>query len=209
MEFFNFEMMRKMQADRKAEGKRATQATYNRGNSVNQNSSRSAEGDRFRAIYDRDEGLRVAYVNLSAAQTQQFYTETERAWTAFTSSLKSAGHELSPSGIKKFQDYLSHQKTDTQLIDVTKPETWVEAFNRFVNIGGFTTGDFLSDAPVAAQPLTGRAREDADRAEYLRELRAELGDTEYERRYGRNGQHPLGARRPNDPVWTYDSARIG
>jgi len=48
--------------------------------------------------------------------------------------------------------------------------------------------------------LVGRAREDSDRAEYRRELRAELGDTEYERRYGRNGQHPLGARRPNDPV---------
>src|SRR5438445_6360079 len=179
MEFFNFEMMRKMQADRKAEGKRATQATYNRGNSVNQNSSRSAEGDRFRAIYDRDEGLKVAYVNLSAAQTQQFYTETERAWMAFTSSLKSAGHELSLSGIKKFQEYLTHQKTDTVIIDLTKPETWVEAFNRFVQIGGFATGDFLSDAPKSAAPLTGRAREDADRAEYRAALRAELGDARY------------------------------
>src|SRR5437762_6776443 len=149
---FKLEMMRKMQADRKAEAKkysgRADSAT-------NRNTSRSADGERFRALYDLDAGLNVAYVNLAAAQTQQFYIDTERAWTAFTSSLKSAGHELSASGIKKFQDYLSHQKTATTMIDVTKPETWVEAFNRFVNIGGFVTGDFVSDAPKPAAPLTG------------------------------------------------------
>src|SRR5436190_18006420 len=124
MEFFNFEMMRKMQAAKKAEGKAATAQTYTR----NQNSR--SEGARFRAIYDRDEGLKVAYVNLSAAQTQQFYTETERAWTAFTSSLKSAGHELTERGIKKFQEYLSHQNTDTQIIDLSRIETWVNSFNR-------------------------------------------------------------------------------
>src|SRR5205807_5255190 len=105
-----------------------------------------------------DAGLNVAYVNLSAAQTQQFYVDTERAWTAFTVSLQKAGHELSPSGIKAFQDYLTHQKTDTSIIDLTKPETWVEAFNRFVNIGGFADGDFVSGAPKTAAPLTGRAR---------------------------------------------------
>jgi len=58
----------------------------------------------------------------------------------------------------------------------------------------------VANAPAKITPLVGRDRENAERAEYLRELRAELGDTEYERRYGRNGQHPLGARRPNDPV---------
>ena len=193
---FNFEMMRKMQADRKAEAKKYS----GRGDSAtNRNTSRSAEGERFRALYDLDAGLNVAYVNLAAAQTQQFYIDTERAWMAFTSSLKSAGHELSLSGITKFQEYLTHQKTDTVIIDLTKPETWVNAFNRAVQIGLFTTGDFLSDAPVKTAP-TGRDREEADRAEYRANLRAELGDAEYERRYGRNGQHPLGARRPNDPV---------
>ena len=193
---FDFEMMRKMQADRKAEAKKYS----GRGDSAtNRNTSRSAEGERFRALYDLDAGLNVAYVNLAAAQTQQFYIDTERAWMAFTSSLKSARHELSASGIRKFQDYLSHQKTDRQIIDVTKPETWVDAFNRAVQINLFTTGDFLSDAPVKTAP-TGRDREEADRAEYRANLRAELGDAEYERRYGRNGQHPLGARRPNDPV---------
>jgi len=45
--------------------------------------------------------------------------------------------------------------------------------------------------------LTGRAREDADRAEYRAALRAELGDARYEQMYGSNGQHPLGARRAN------------
>jgi len=45
--------------------------------------------------------------------------------------------------------------------------------------------------------LTGKAREDADRAEYRANLRAEIGDAKYEAMYGRNGQHPLGARRPN------------
>src|SRR5438094_3986655 len=193
MELFNFEMMRKMQAANKAEAKK-----YRSGGDLatNRNTSRSAEGERFRALYDREEGLRVAYVNLSAAQTEQFYTETERAWTAFTSSLKSAGHELSASGIKKFQDYLSHQKTETTMIDVTKPETWVEAFNRFVNVGGFATGDFLSDAPKAA-PKMGRDYEKAERAQYLADLRAEIGDAKFEQMYGRNGQSPLGARRPN------------
>jgi len=193
MEFFNFEMMRKMQADRKAEGKAATAQTYTR----NQNSR--SEGARFRAIYDRDEGLKVAYVNLSAAQTQQFYTETERAWTAFTSSLKSAGHELTERvGIPKFQDYLSHQKTDTQIIDVTRVETWVEAFNRAVQIGLFTDSDFVQGVPAkSTAPLVGRAREDADRAEYRANLRKELGDAAYEQMYGHNGQSPLGARRAN------------
>src|SRR5438445_9963723 len=162
---YTFEMMRKMQADRKAEGKKATQTYANRG------AGQESKLATFRALYDRDEGLKVAYVNLSAAETQQFYTDTERAWMAFTSSLKSAGHELSASGIKKFQDYLSHQKTDRQIIDVTKPETWVDAFNRAVSIGLFTTGDFVSDAPATTLPtLTGRDREDADRAEYRANL---------------------------------------
>ena len=62
---------------------------------VNRGTSHSAEGDRFRALYDRDEGLKVAYINFSAAQTQQFYDEGNRAGSAFDSSLKSAGHELS------------------------------------------------------------------------------------------------------------------
>jgi len=198
MEFFNFEMMRKMQADRKAEGKKATAQTYaNRGNTVNQNSSRSAEGDRFRAIYDRDEGLRVNYVSLSAAPTQQFYTETERAWTAFTSSLKSAGHNLTESGIKKFQEYLTHQKTETAMIDLTKPENWVEAFNRFVNIGGLVDGDFVQGASVKAAPLTGRDRETADRAAYVAELRKELGEEKFQQMYGWSKENYLGARRPN------------
>ena len=59
---------------------------------------------------------------------------------------------------------------------------------------------FVREASAKTTLLVGRDRENAERAEYLRELRAELGDTEYERRYGRNGQHPLGARRPSDPV---------
>src|SRR5438094_2112528 len=196
MELFNFEMMRKMQAANKAEAKK-----YRSGGDLatNRNTSRSAEGERFRALYDRDEGLKVAYVNLSAAQTQQFYTETERAWTAFTSSLKSAGHELTErGGIPKFQDYLSHQKTDTQIIDVTRVETWVEAFNRAVQIGLFTDSDFVQGVPAkSTAPLVGRAREDADRAEYRANLRKELGDAAYEQMYGHNGQSPLGARRAN------------
>src|SRR5439155_20298485 len=160
-----------MQTDRKSEGKK-----YRSGGDLatNRNTSRSAEGERFRALYDQDAGLNVAYVNLSAAQTQQFYVETERAWTAFTVSLQKAGHNLTESGIKKFQDYLTNQKTNTSIIDLTKPETWVEAFNRFVNIGGFAAGDFLSDAPKAA-PKTGRDYEKAERAQYLADLRAEIG----------------------------------
>src|SRR5436190_1769724 len=85
-------------------------------------------------------------IAVSARRTQQYYVETERAWTAFTVSLQKAGHNLTESGIKAFQDYLTHQKTDTSIIDLTKPETWVEAFNRFVQVGGFASGDFVSDA---------------------------------------------------------------
>ena len=97
-----------------------------------------------------------------------------------------------PSGVKKFQEYLSHQKTDTQAIDLSRVETWVEAFNRAVQIGWFTTGDFVTDAPAKpTAPLTGRDREKAEHDQYLRDLRAEIGDAKFEQMYGRNGQSPL------------------
>src|SRR5438094_9526066 len=105
---FSMRDMYEMQRQKKVA---ARQSWINvRGDSaVNRGGSRSAEGERFRALYDRDEGLNVNYVPLSAAQTQQFFDEGNRAGSAFNSSLKSAGHELSASGIKAFQEYLSHQ----------------------------------------------------------------------------------------------------
>ncbi len=189
---FNFRDVRERQQQQRVETKKQQQAYANR---PRQESSLAT----FRALYDRDEGLKVAYVNLATAETQQFYTDTERAWSAFTASLKSAGHELSASGIKKFQDYLSHQKTDTKIIDVTRVETWVDAFNRAVQIGLFTTGDFVSDAPAKTAPLVGRAREAADRQEYIKSLRAELGEEKFQQMYGNHG-NPLGARRANLPI---------
>ena len=91
---FSMKDMYEMQRQKKVAARQSWVSV--RGDSaVNRGTSHSAEGDRFRALYDRDEGLKVAYINFSAAQTQQFYDEGNRAGSAFDSSLKSAGHELS------------------------------------------------------------------------------------------------------------------
>ena len=74
----------------------------------------------------------------------------------------------------------------------------VDSFNRAVKIGVFADGDFVTDAPAKpTAPLTGREREKAEHDQYLRDLRAEIGDAKFEQMYGRNGQSPLGARRAN------------
>ncbi len=170
---FSLRSMREMQRQKKAANQQAQKQYLNRG------AGQESNLQQFQALYDADERLMAGNsVDASSVDPQQFTVESERAGNALLVSLKNSGHEFSDKGVKKFIEYLG----------------------RASQIGLFTDGDFVSDAPAKTTPLVGRAREDADRAEYLRELRAELGDTEYERRYGRNGQHPLGARRPNDPV---------
>jgi len=114
--------------------------------------------------------------------------------------LKNSGHEFTERGVKKFVEYLGHHYIGDTILDTRRADVLCAAFNRASQIGLFTGKDFNTNSIPKVAPLVGRAREEADRTEYRRELRAELGDTEYERRYGRNGQHPLGARRPNDPV---------
>ena len=44
-----------------------------------------------------------------------------------------------------------------------------------------------------------RAREAADRQEYIKSLRAELGEEKFQQMYGNQG-NPLGARRANLPI---------
>ena len=191
---FNFRDVRERQQQQRIENQKAQKAYANR---PRQESSLEL----FKALYDADERLMAGNsVDASSVDPQQFTVESERAGNALLVSLKNSGHEFSDKGVKKFIEYLGHHYVGDTILDTRRADVLCAAFNRASQIGLFTDGDFVSDAPAKTTPLVGRAREDADRAEYLRELRAELGDTEYERRYGRNGQHPLGARRPNDPV---------
>src|SRR5438128_9339669 len=191
---FSFRDVRVRQQQQRIENQKAQKAYANR---PRQESSLEL----FKALYDADERLMAGNsVDGSSVDPQQFTVESERAAQALLVSLKNSGHEFSDKGVKKFIEYLGHHHVGNTILDTRRADVLCAAFNRASQIGLFTDGDFVSDAPAKTTPLVGRAREDADRAEYLRELRAELGDTEYERRYGRNGQHPLGARRPNDSV---------
>jgi len=188
--------MREMQRQKKAANQQAQKQYLNRG------AGQESNLQQFQALYDADQRLMAgSSVDASSVDPQQFTVESERAGNALLVSLKNSGHEFSDKGVKKFIEYLGHHYVGDTILDTRRADVLCAAFNRASQIGLFTDGDFVTGVPAkSTTPLVGRAREDSDRAEYLRELRAELGDTEYERRYGRNGQHPLGARRPNDPV---------
>jgi len=192
---FNFRDVRERQQQQRIENQKAQKAYANR---PRQESSLEL----FKALYDADEKLMAGNsVDGTTVEPRQFNLESERAAQALLVSLKNSGHEFSGRGIKKFIEYLQHHHIGQTILDTRRADVLAEAFNRASQIGLFTDGDFVTGVPAkSTTPLVGRAREDSDRAEYRRELRAELGDTEYERRYGRNGQHPLGARHPNDPV---------
>ena len=192
---FSLRSMREMQRQKKAANQQAQKQYLNRG------AGQESNLQQFQALYDADQRLMAGNsVDASSVDPQQFTVESERAGNALLVSLKNSGHEFSDKGVKKFIEYLGHHYVGDTILDTRRADVLCAAFNRASQIGLFTDGDFVSDAPAKTTPLVGRAREDADRAEYLRELRAELGDHEYEGRYRRNGQHPLGARRPNDPV---------
>jgi hypothetical protein len=180
---------RKAAAARKAEAKAAQQAYLNRG------AGQEARLGQFQALYDRDKGLKVSYIDLASVETQQFYDAASRAWDAFRVLLVRQGVELNASGIKRFQSYMHNQRTDTEMVDISKPENLAEGFNRLNAIGGFHATDFVKTTTPAA-PLTGRDREEQERKQYLADLRTELGEPEFQRRYGNQGS-PLGARRPN------------
>ena len=190
----SFADVRKMQAARKAEAQKAQKQYLNRG--AGQESSLA----KFQALYDADERLMAGNsVDGSGVDPQQFTIESERAGNAFLTALKNSGHELTDRGLRKFIEYIGHHHVGEFILDTRRADVLCAAFNRASQIGLFEPSDFVSGVTAKTAP-TGRDREEADRAEYRANLRAELGDAEYERRYGRNGQHPLGARRPNDPV---------
>jgi hypothetical protein len=190
----SFRDVREKLAAQKAAAKKATQAQANRG-------AQGSNLGTFMALYDADPKLMAGKsVDATTVNPQQWNADTERAGEALVASLKSAGHELTDVGLKKFVEYLGHHHIGNEILDLRRVDVLVAAFNRFSELGGFNDGDFKSKAVPQTQTLTGRAREDADRAEYLADLRKELGEAEFQRRYGNQGLSPLGARRPNTQI---------
>ena len=167
-----------------------------------QYSNRPPQGSslaQFQALYDADERLMAGNsVDGSGVDPQQFTIESERAGNAFLTALKNSGHELTDRGLRKFIEYIGHHHVGEFILDTRGADVLCAAFNRASQIGLFEPSDFVSGVTAKTAPLTGRDREEADRAEYRANLRAEIGNARYEAMYGHNGQNPLGARRPND-----------
>ena len=167
-----------------------------------QYSNRPPQGSslaQFQALYDADERLMAGNsVDGSGVDPQQFTIESERAGNAFLTALKNSGHELTDRGLRKFIEYIGHHHVGEFILDTRGADVLRAAFNRASQIGLFEPSDFVSGVTAKTAPLTGRDREEADRAEYRANLRAEIGNARYEAMYGHNGQNPLGARRPND-----------
>ena len=192
---YSFRTMRERQKQQKVAQQQAQKQYLNRGAGSESNLQR------FQALYDADERLMAGNsVDARSIDPQQFNVECERAGNAFLTALKNSGHEFSDKGVKKFIEYLGHHYVGDTILDTRRADVLCAAFNRASQIGLFTDGDFVREASAKTTLLVGRDRENAERAEYLRELRAELGDEQFEAMYGRNGQSPLGARRPNFPV---------
>ena len=193
---FSLRSMREMQRQKKAANQQAQKQYLNRG------ASQESSLEKFKALYDPDERLMAGNsVDASSLDPQQFNLESERAGNALVASLKTAGHELTERGLKKFVEYVGHHYVGQTILDTRRADVLCAAFNRASQIGLFEPSDFVSDSVKSTTPpLTGRDLEEADRQEYRANLRRELGDAKYEAMYGRNGQNPLGARRPNDPV---------
>ena len=170
---FSTQMMREMQRQRKAAAKQSQQPSRVQGSSLAQ----------FQALYDADEKLMAGNsVDASGLDPQQFNLETERAGNALLVSLKNSGHQLTTNGLKKFIDYVQHHHIGQTVLDTRRADVLCAAFNRASQIGLFEPSDFVSGVPAQTAPKTGRDREDADRAEYLRDLRAEIGEVEFRKR---------------------------
>jgi hypothetical protein len=181
---YSWEQMRKAQAAKKAEAKKVTQATANR---RAQGSSLAT----FKALYDADEQLMKGNsVDVTTLDTQQYLADSHRAGEAFIAALKSAGHELSEQGLKKFLDYLQHHRVGDTILDFRRVDVLVTAFNRASDIGLFEPSDFKTKSVPQSQP---RDRDEAERQEYINDLRKELGEVKFKQLYGTI--NPFGARR--------------
>jgi len=189
MSGYSWSDMRRQQAARKAEEKTAQTAYLNRGTS--QESSLA----KFQALYDPDPKLMKGNsVDVTILDLQQWNAETYRAGEAFVAALKSAGHELSDAGLRKFVEYVNHHHVGNMVLDIRRVDVLAAAFNRASDIGLFQPSDFKSNAAPTSVP---RDRDAAERQEYLADLRKELGDEKFRQIYGNQGLSPLGARRPN------------
>lgn len=186
---YSWNDMRRMQAAKKAEAKAATQQYLNRGAGQESNLAQ------LKALYDPDEKLMEGNsVDATSVDPQQFTAESMRAADVLLTALKKSGNELTDAGVKKFTEYLGHHRIGDMVLDMRRPEVLAAAFNRASRIGLFTDGDFKGQTKPATT-LTGRDREEQERRRYLADLRAELGEKEFAKRYGNQGS-PLGARRP-------------
>jgi hypothetical protein len=181
---YSWESMRRAQAAKKAEGKKVTQAQANRG-------AQGSSLANFRALYDADESLMKGNsVDATTVNPQAYVADSNRAAEAFIAALKSAGHELSEQGLKKFLEYLQHHRVGDVILDFRRVDVLVTAFNRFSELGGFTDGDFKGKSVPQSQP---RDRDEAERQEYINDLRKELGEVKFKQLYGTI--NPFGARR--------------
>src|SRR5437870_4022290 len=136
---FSLRSMREMRRQKKAANQQAQKQYLNRG------AGQESNLQQFQALYDADQRLMAGNsVDASSVDPQQFTVESERAGNVLLTSLKTAGHEFTERGLKKFIEYLSHhQDKDTGVIlDTRRADVLCAAFNRASQVGLFTDGDF-------------------------------------------------------------------
>ena len=136
-----------MQRQKKAANQQAQKQYLNRG------AGQESNLQQFQTLYDADQRLMAgSSVDASSVDPQQFTVESERAGNALLVSLKNSGHEFSDKGVKKFIEYLGHHYVGDTILDTRRADVLCAAFNRASQIGLFTDGDFVSDAPAKTTP---------------------------------------------------------
>jgi hypothetical protein len=125
-----------------------------------------------------DKGLdvpRLEQGQLKAAGFEKVQAVINKTFDAFSEYL-SEQYTFTSSGRDKFVGYLAQQSAASQIPDARCVDTFIAIFNRMLSLGLFEAGDFET------KTLTTPSNKDtADRAQHLREVRAEVGEEAFKK----------------------------